>query len=126
MKDMITGRVHLYADSPVPLSQFDVYGLIQFAEKRVGNLNFPTTKEMGFDRSISHWQGLIAPKGLPQEVLDKLGSVVREIVQSPEFAAELAKMSTNAEWMGPEQFKTFFEKEFDMDGETLSTLIPKK
>jgi tripartite-type tricarboxylate transporter receptor subunit TctC len=80
---------------------------------------------MGFDRDISHWQGLIAPKGLPQEVLNKLASVVKEIVESPEFAAELIKMRTNAEWMGPEQFKAFFEKEFDMYGEVLNTLVQK-
>ena len=103
MKDMITGRVHLYADSPVPLSQFDIFGLIQFAEKRAKNLDLPTTKELGFDRDISHWQGLIAPKNLPQEALDKLASVVKEVVESPEINAELVKMSPHARWDGPEQ-----------------------
>jgi len=102
-----------------------VPGRSQFAEKRSSNLNFPTTKEMGFDSDISHWQGLIAPKGLPQEAMDKLASVVKEIVESPEFAAELDKISTSAAWMGPEQFKTFFDKEFDMYGEVLRNLVQK-
>ena len=126
MKDMIAGRTHLYADSPVPLSQFDIFGLIQFAENRAENLDFPTTKEMGFERNISHWQGIIAPKGLPQEVKNKLGSVIKEIVESPEFAAALVKMNTKAESMGPEEFAAFFEQEFDAYGEVLSNFTQKK
>ena len=127
MKDMITGRVHLHGDSPVSLSQFDIVGLAQFSEERIPNLkDIPTTKELGFDKIYSHWQGLVAPKGLPADVLKILGDTVQEIVTSPEFAKEAAKMSTNAFWMSPKDFQALFEKDFDMYGAEIKELMPKK
>ena len=126
MKDMITGRVHLHADTPVPLSQFDVFGLVQFADERAGNLKFPTAREEGFDKNLSHWQGVVAPKGLPGDVADKLAGAIREVVQSPDFINEMTKMNTRANWMGPADFKALFEKEFDMYGTVLKELLPSK
>lgn len=127
MKDMLTGRAHLHGDSPVPLSQFDIMGLAQFSETRMDNLkDIPTTRELGFDKAYSHWQGLVGPKGLPADVVTTLGDAIREIVTSPGFADEAAKMSTNAYWMGPGDFQALFEDEFDMYGGELRELLPKK
>ncbi len=126
MKDMLTGRVHLHADNPVPLSQFDINGLVQFSDARVEGLDFPTSKETGFDRMFTHWQGVIAPKGLPKDVEQKLAKAVEEIVQSPEFKEQMKKVSTRARWMGPVEFKKHFQEEFDMYGKVLKELKPKK
>lgn len=127
MKDMLTGRVHLHGDSPVSLSQFDVMGLAQFSDTRIPNLkDIPTTKELGFDKIYSHWQGLVGPKGIPADVVKVLGDVVKDVVTSPEFSQEAAKMSTNAFWMGPVDFQKLFENEFDMYGAELKELLPKK
>ena len=125
MKDMITGRVALHADNPVPLSQFDVFGLIQFADERADNLDFPTAKEMGFDSGFSHWQGVVAPKGMPAELAEKLAQVIQEVVQSPEFATEMARINSNAYWMGAAEFTAFFENEFDIYGNVLKELMPR-
>jgi tripartite-type tricarboxylate transporter receptor subunit TctC len=127
MKDMLTGRVALHADNPVPLSQFDVFGLVQFTDARAENLDFPTTKEMGYDgRILSHWQGVVAPKGLPADVAERLAQVIQNVVQSPQFAAEMTKMSTSATWMGPAEFTRFFEQEYDLYGNILNELMSKK
>ena len=108
MKDLITGRVHLHADTPVPLSQFDVYGLIQFADKRAEGLDFPTTTEVGFDKTYSHWQGFVAPKGLPADVLSTLSTTLQSVIESPEFAAEAKKLNTMAYWLTSAAFKALF------------------
>ena len=64
-KDIMAGRTHLHADAPASLSTFDVYGLVQFADERSENLSdIPTTKELGMDARFSHWQGVIAPRGM--------------------------------------------------------------
>lgn len=127
MKDRITGRVHLYGDTPVALAQFDIFGLAQFADVPADNLkDLPLAKDLGFDKVYSHWQGVIAPKGLPEDVRAFLGAAVKEVVESAEFAAEAAKLSTTAHWMGPDDFQALFEKEFDMYGEEVKYLMPKK
>jgi tripartite-type tricarboxylate transporter receptor subunit TctC len=123
MKDMITGRVHLHADNPVPLSQFDIFGLVQFADTRADNLDFPTTKEMGFDRAIYHWQGVVAPKGLPEDVKKTLVQAIKEVVQSPEFIDGMEKIATHAHWMGLAEFTRFFEEEFNSYRDVLKELI---
>lgn len=127
MKDLLAGRVVLYADTPVTLSQFDVMGLLQFSEARIPNLkDIPTTKEIGFNKVYSHWQGLIGPKGIPEDIVKTLGDIIRDVVISPEFIHEAARMSTNAHWMGPKDFQVMFEKDFVMYGEEIKELTPKK
>ena len=126
MKDMIAGRVHLHADAPAALSQFDVYGLVQYVDTPVDNLPMPTTKEIGFDKPMVHWQGIIGPKDMPKDVADKLAKAIEEVVTSKEFMEEATKISTAAYWLGPEAFQKQFEREFDDYGAALREMAGKK
>ena len=91
-KDIMAGRTHLHADAPASLSTFDVYGLVQFADERSENLSdIPTTKELGMDARFSHWQGVIAPRGLPKDVLRTLETAMSEVVNSEAFQQEAKK-----------------------------------
>jgi tripartite-type tricarboxylate transporter receptor subunit TctC len=41
---------------------------------------------------VDHLQGLLAPAGTPQEIVDKLSSAVKDIVAAPEMNARLTKL----------------------------------
>lgn len=126
MKEMLAGRVQLHADAPAALSQFDVYGLVQFADNRAENLDMPTTKELGLDMPFSHWMGLVAPKGLDPVVLNKITSVMKEVVTSPQFQAEAQNLKTADFWMPSEEFKALYEKEYEEYGNILREVLRKK
>ncbi len=58
--------------------------------------NLPTMKEAGFDGvGTIAWQGLFAPAGTPQAVLDKLYKDVAKTLQSPDVVAKFSKQHFN-------------------------------
>ena len=63
------------------------------------------------DAVFSHWQGVIAPKGIPAEALEGMEKVVKEVVTSEEFKNEAARLKTNANWMSSADFTALYYKE---------------
>ncbi|NBP97886.1 MAG: tripartite tricarboxylate transporter substrate binding protein, partial [Burkholderiaceae bacterium] len=59
--------------------------------KRIEALpNVPTTKEEGYPQIlIGHWAGLFAPKGTPNEILDKMNKAVEAALKSSEVQKRL-------------------------------------
>jgi tripartite-type tricarboxylate transporter receptor subunit TctC len=61
------------------------------SEQRISELpNVPTFKELGYNFVGTYWNGMVAPAGTPQPVVDKLSSAIRDVVKSPEFRAKLS------------------------------------
>ena len=124
---IMAGRTHLHADAPASLSTFDVYGLVQFADERSENLSdIPTTKELGMDARFSHWQGVIAPRGLPEDVLRTLETAMSEVVNSEAFRQEALRLKTKAHWMSSEAFRRLYDEELNTYGEILKHSLPQK
>lgn len=72
----------------------------------------PTMEESGvtpFD--VSSWFGLIAPKGTPREVIDKLNKVMNEAFDKPEVKEAYAKLGAVAEKNSPADFSRFIQSE---------------
>ena len=60
--------------------------LMVFAEKRDKNLpNTPTAVEIGYDVVASPFTGIAGPKGLPPEVLQKLRTVFKQVIEDQDF-----------------------------------------
>jgi tripartite-type tricarboxylate transporter receptor subunit TctC len=70
----------------------------------------PTIAEAGvpgYEATI--WLGLMAPKGTPQAVVDKLNAGVRQIIARPDVKAAWAKQGAVPMSMSPAEFKTYLE-----------------
>jgi tripartite-type tricarboxylate transporter receptor subunit TctC len=84
----------------------------------------PTFTEGGipqFDLRI--WNGLVAPKGTPRPVLDKLAAALSQVIDSPEFKdrveKQLASQTPPMAERGPDAFRKLLEQ----DSERISSLI---
>jgi tripartite-type tricarboxylate transporter receptor subunit TctC len=51
--------------------------------------NVPTLKEAGIDVEADAWMGLIAPAGLPQATIGRIGRLVGEAITSPAIRQKL-------------------------------------
>lgn len=74
--------------------------------------DLPTMEESGvapFD--VSSWFGLIAPKGTPKEVIDKLNKVMNDAFDKPEVKEAYAKLGAVAEKNSPQDFSRFIQSE---------------
>ena len=125
MKEIAADRLQFHADMPVALSQYDVYGLIQFSDKKVDNLPMPNSADIGLNKNFIMWQACIAPKGIPTDILKILVDTMREVVNSKEYADAIHRLSMNVWWMEPDEAQKFYEKEFVSYGEALKDAIGK-
>jgi len=65
----------------------------------------------GFD--ISQWNAVWAPAGTPKDVLDKLSTEIRRIVQSPDYKARMAELGSEAIGNSPSELAAFQKAEID-------------
>jgi tripartite-type tricarboxylate transporter receptor subunit TctC len=51
----------------------------------------PTTAEQGYPTvEIGHWAGLLAPRGVPQPIIDKMNAELQAALKAPEVAEKLS------------------------------------
>jgi tripartite-type tricarboxylate transporter receptor subunit TctC len=65
----------------------------------------PTYGELGFpDMGTGGWFGLVAPKGTPKEIIDRLNAAVKKVATNPEFQEKAASAGGTVMVNSPEEF----------------------
>ena len=73
--------------------------------------NVPTLKAAtGSDWKLGAWRGIAAPKGLPNDVRDKLVVAIRKIAASKEYHDFMASRGFGVVYLGPDEFGRFMAK----------------
>lgn len=63
----------------------------------------PTFKAQGVDLVFASERGIVAPKGLPADVEQKLAAALKQVAASPEFQAQMKQQFTEMDYLpGPE------------------------
>jgi tripartite-type tricarboxylate transporter receptor subunit TctC len=63
----------------------------------------------GFD--IAAWIGVVAPKGTPGDIVQKLNGEIGRALKDPEFAARISAIGIDSIGSTPEEFSAFLRKE---------------
>jgi tripartite-type tricarboxylate transporter receptor subunit TctC len=73
----------------------------------------PTYTELGYPEvDIYGWRGVIGPKGLPQEVVDKWADAIKKTQESKAWQGLITKLGDVPTYMGPQEFKEHIDKSF--------------
>src|SRR5436190_7544402 len=73
--------------------------------------NVPTLKAAtGSDWKLGAWRGIAAPKGLPNDVRDKLVAAIRKVAASKEYTEFMASRGFGVVYLGPDEFGKFMAK----------------
>jgi tripartite-type tricarboxylate transporter receptor subunit TctC len=76
--------------------------------------DIPTVAELGFPGFEAYsWQGLMAPKGTPDTVVQKLSAAVSEISSDPNVAAQIVRLGGASNKLNAEDFRQFLKAEID-------------
>ena len=116
LQDMVAGGVEVAPVSlPEARSLIDagkVKSLAIMSDKRSALYpNVPTLKEAtGSDWSMAAWRGIVAPKGIPADVRDKLAAAVRKVAASKEYTDFMASRGFGVIYAGPDEFGKFMAK----------------
>ncbi|WP_454829818.1 Bug family tripartite tricarboxylate transporter substrate binding protein [Paraburkholderia xenovorans] len=98
--DMYAGRIDVsfatLATAMPPISKGNVRPLAIGGDTRNTLLpNVPTFKELGVEGfSPQTWFGVIAPKGTPMPIVEKLNAAIREVMNTPEGVKLLATLGS--------------------------------
>jgi tripartite-type tricarboxylate transporter receptor subunit TctC len=116
MTDQIAGRIDFhFSNAAVALPQIKagkVRALAVTSAQRMASLpQVPTMMEAGVDKfEADQWLGLLAPKGTPTDVVQKLAAEVNRVIGQEDFSATLANAGMTAAKPGkPEGFEAYFK-----------------
>jgi len=118
MVDQIAGRIDFhFSNAAVALPQVKAGKVralaVTSAQRMAGLPQVPTMMEAGVEKfEADQWLGMLAPKGTPPEVVQKLAAEVNKVLAQEEYAAALANAGMSAAKAGkPEGFDAYFKQD---------------
>ena len=119
LPDMLSGELHMSL-----LSVASVYGHVRAGRLRALAIatakrakvapEIPTMIEAGVPGyAVTQWHGLLAPRGTPKPIIDRLRSEVVKALQHPDVATRLSADGTEAVGSTPAQFAAHLKFEHD-------------
>jgi tripartite-type tricarboxylate transporter receptor subunit TctC len=119
LNDLVGGHVDFFCEQAVSVASHITGGSIKaFATSSAERLaplpNVPTAKEQGIDYQMSIWAGIFAPRGTPQDVIDRLASALDKALDDPEVKKRLADLGGSLpakDERSPAKFDSFVKGE---------------
>lgn len=81
--------------------------------------NVPTFAEAGIDIKVAPWMGIMAPKGTPRPVIDKINAALKDYLATEEVRAKLDSIGQRPAYTTPEAFHDIVVREEAMWRETI-------
>jgi tripartite-type tricarboxylate transporter receptor subunit TctC len=69
----------------------------------------PTVAEAAPGYEVTSWNGIAAPAGTPQAIIDRVNALMREILAAPDVKAKYAEFGVEAKASSPAEFKARLE-----------------
>jgi len=125
MQDLLGGQVKVsFVGMPNALPNLasgKLHALAVTTKKRSPDLpNVPTMDEAGvkgYEATI--WLGMLAPKGTPREIVDKLNADIRKVLADPEAQKLMHKAGVEVAPSTPEEFGALMQSELDRWGKVV-------
>ena len=121
-QDLIAGRVHAFmGPAPTITSQIksgQLRALLVTGDKRLSTLpDVPCASESGLSQlNIKFWVGLAAPSGTPEEIINKLNTIISNGLRSNTVSQRLNEMGFEVVGKSPSETTRFVKEEVDRWG----------
>jgi tripartite-type tricarboxylate transporter receptor subunit TctC len=114
--EMVTGllgqQIGLFNETPTISTQYKLRGLAVFSDKRLPAYpDVPTAAESGMPLEASVWGGLIAPKGLPAPIRQKLEAACDRAAHSEFYRQQADKVNTPLVYRDGKAYEAFVKAE---------------
>jgi len=117
LTDLMAGNVNMMFTqmySAIPNIQAGKIRPIAITSKARSALlaNVPTFIELGYPKvEVLNWQGLIAPKGTPKAIIDRLNAVANQVLKDPVVREQIISQNNEVGGGTPEEFAALIKSE---------------
>ena len=117
LTDLMAGNVDLMFDqmySAVPSIKVNKIRPLAITSKKRSPLlpNVPSFVELGYPKvEVLNWQGLIAPKGTPKAIIDKLNAAANEALKDPQLRELMLAQGNEIGGGSPAEFAALVKSE---------------
>ncbi len=117
LTDLMAGNVTMMFDqmySAMPSIKADKLRPIAITSKKRSPLlpNVPSFAEVGYPKvEVLNWQGLIAPKGTPKAIIDKLNTAANEALKDPQLRELMLSQGNEIGGGNPAEFSALIKAE---------------
>ena len=80
----------------------------------------PTAKEEGYDVVFTMWRAVLAPKGTPPAILDKLEGAFKKLSQDKSFQALIKSLGDDVNFQGGKEFAKTWREEWEQHGKIVA------
>jgi tripartite-type tricarboxylate transporter receptor subunit TctC len=101
IQDLVAGQLDYMVDQSlnvipqIKAGTIKVYGIA--APERLSSLpDVPTAREAGDDFIFSAWNGMVAPKGTPKEIVDRLADALSKALDDPAVESRYVELGSSA------------------------------
>jgi tripartite-type tricarboxylate transporter receptor subunit TctC len=118
MAGLLRGEVDFHQTNLVSAYDFiktgEVRALAVTTKERLDDFpDVPTYTELGYPQvNIFGWRGVIGPKNLPQDIVDRWSKAVQETMDRKGWKKMVAAVGDVPRYMGPAEFKAHIDREF--------------
>lgn len=131
LNDLVGGQIDYMVDQSLNVIPQIKAGTIKAfavaAPERLSALpEVPTTKEAGVDFIFSAWNAMVAPKGTPQPIVDKLVDALNKALDDPKVKSRFADLGSTAPQgadRGPDGLQKLVESEMARIGPVLKAAL---
>jgi tripartite-type tricarboxylate transporter receptor subunit TctC len=127
LNDTVAGQVNMIFDnlpSALPFVQSNrLVPIVVAAPQRLAVLpNVPTFKEVGLEPvNRMAYYGVLGPKGMPKEIVDKLNAAVLKVLEDPAVRKRIEDTGSLVIGNTPEQFAEQIKAEFEVYKKVVAT-----
>ena len=79
-------------------------------------------KDQGIDYEMSNWYALVAPKGIPKDVIQKLQSAFKKGMEEKSFVDYMDKIMLSINYMPPEETLKIWKRDYQIMGDMIKEL----
>jgi len=73
----------------------------------------PTSIEEGYDIVSRMWRGVLAPKGTPRPIIEKLATAFKQMTEDKSVKTMIKRYGDEIQFLGPDEFKAVWRAEYE-------------
>jgi tripartite-type tricarboxylate transporter receptor subunit TctC len=122
--DLMGGHIHFFFSNPVNVAAQIKNGRLKALgvtgdSRNVAFPDVPTFAEQGVSISLTNWQGVGGPAGIPKSIINRIAAEIQKLAARPDTREKLHAMGSEPYYNDPEQTAALLRSDIDKYGKII-------